>query len=58
MNNDPINTIKDTTKPVAIIDFDGKLKSYYEQVNDYEFNCYAMTCSVNLTGERSYDPDG
>jgi hypothetical protein len=49
---------KDTTKPVAIIDFDGKMKSYYEQVGDYEFNCYAMTCSVNLTAERSYDPDG
>ncbi len=54
----PADIAKDTTKPVAIIDFDGTLKSYYEQVNDYEFNCYAMTCSVNLTAERSYDPDG
>jgi hypothetical protein len=24
-------------------------------VSDYEFNCYTMTCSVNLTAERSYD---
>jgi hypothetical protein len=54
----PADIATDITKPVAIIDFDGKQKSYYEQVNDYEFNCYTMTCSVNLTAERSYDPDG
>jgi hypothetical protein len=49
---------KDTTPPIAIIEFDGRLYDYYQQINDYEFNCYTMTCSVNLDGDRSYDPEG
>jgi hypothetical protein len=49
---------RDINPPIAIIDFDGKIYDYYQQVNDYEFNCYTMTCSVNLDGDRSYDPEG
>jgi hypothetical protein len=51
------NTPIDTYPPIAIIDFDGKVHDYYEQIDTYEFNCYTMTCSVNLSGERSYDPE-
>ena len=51
----PQASMIDTTPPVIILDHDGKWKEYYEQIHDNEFNCYAMTCSVNLTAERSYD---
>ncbi len=49
---------RDTNPPIAIIDFDGKIYDYYQQIDDYEFNCYTMTCSVNLDGDRSHDPEG
>lgn len=48
----------DTNPPVAIIDFDGKKKEYHEFLFENELNCYAYTCAVNLTAERSYDPEG
>ena len=48
----------DTTPPVIIIELDKQTKNYYEQINDNEFNCYTNTCTVNLTAQRSYDPDG
>jgi hypothetical protein len=47
----------DTNPPVAILEFDGKMHSYYEQIDTYEFNCYTLTCSVNLSADRSYDPE-
>jgi hypothetical protein len=31
------------------------MHSYQEQIGDHEINCYTWTCSVNLTGEDSYD---
>lgn len=46
------------TPPVAILEHDGKWKKYYEQREDYHLLCYAFTCSINFTAERSYDPDG
>ncbi len=49
--------IADTNPPIAILDFDGKMYSYYEQIDTYEFNCYTTTCSVNLSADRSYDPE-
>ena len=48
----------DAGKPVAILEIDGKWKEYYEQVGDYELNCYTLTCSINFTAEKSYDPEG
>ncbi len=45
-------------KPVAILEIDGKWKEYYEQIGDYEMNCYTLTCSLNFTAEDSYDPEG
>ncbi len=56
-NSDSSSPIVDKNPPNIIIDFDGKKKSYYEQIGDYEYNCYTDTCSVNLTAERSYDPE-
>ena len=53
----PIPGVSDTNPPIAIIEFDGKIQSYYEQISDYEFNCYTLTCSINLTADRSYDPE-
>lgn len=44
--------------PVIILELDKLTKDHYEQINDNEFNCYMLTCSVNLTAERSYDPEG
>jgi hypothetical protein len=48
----------DTTKPIAMLEIDGKWKDYYEQIDTYEMNCYTLTCSLNWTAERSYDPGG
>lgn len=50
-------TLVDTNPPKLILEFDGAKRSYYEQINDHEFNCYAYTCSVNLTAEHSYDSE-
>jgi hypothetical protein len=47
--------ITDINPPIIIIDMDGKWREYYEQIGDYEYNCYTDTCSINLTAERSYD---
>lgn len=47
----------DINPPMAILEYDGKLKSYHEQVGDYEMNCYTLTCAINLTADRSYDPE-
>jgi Lamin Tail Domain len=44
--------------PVIVIDMDGKWKEYFEQIWDYELNCYAFTCGINFTAERSYDTSG
>ncbi len=51
------NSSIDTNPPILILDYDGKLKSYHEQIWDYEMNCYTSTCTINLSAERSYDPD-
>jgi hypothetical protein len=48
----------DTGKPMAILDFDGKEKEYYEKIWDHEMNCHTLTCSINWTAQRSYDPEG
>lgn len=48
----------DTTPPIAVVRYDGKLKSYHEPLNDTEMNCYTWTCAINLTGEDSYNPEG
>ena len=53
----PIPGVPDTNPPIAILEFDGKLQSYYEQIDTYEFNCYTLTCSINLTADRSYDSE-
>lgn len=47
----------DIFTPHAIISYDGEIPEYgffYEK----EYVCYSNTCSVNLTGEESYDGDG
>jgi hypothetical protein len=49
--------IIDTTPPVIILEHDAKWKEYYEQISDTELICHTMTCSVNFTAERSYDPE-
>jgi hypothetical protein len=46
---------EDTTPPVIILEFDGKWHDYYKQIWEYEYECYAFTCAINLTAERSYD---
>jgi len=51
------NSIIDSGKPVAVLEIDTKWKEYYEQIGDYEMNCYAYTCSLNFTAEKSYDPE-
>lgn len=43
--------------PVASIDMDGKWKTYFTSPEVNLLRCYAFTCSVNFTGENSYDPD-
>lgn len=47
----------DIGKPTAHIEIDGKWKEYYEQIGDYEMNCYTLTCSLNFTAENSRDPE-
>lgn len=47
--------IIDKNPPVIIVEFDGKMKSYHEIIGENEMNCYTLTCSINLTAERSYD---
>ncbi len=49
--------IEDHNPPVIILERDGKWKSYYEEIGEYELNCYSLTCAINLTAERSYDPE-
>lgn len=51
------NSFIDTNPPILILEYDGKLKSYHEQIWDYEMNCYTSTCTINLSAERSYDPE-
>lgn len=52
------NLTTDVTPPILILEYDGKLKAYHEIAWDLEINCYTMTCSINLTAEKSYDPGG
>ena len=47
----------DTSPPIAVLEFDGKLKSYQDQIWEYEMNCYTSTCTINLSAEKSYDPE-
>lgn len=49
--------IPDKNPPIIILEFDGKLKSYHEIIWENEINCYTLTCSINLSAERSYDPE-
>ena len=56
-NEDPKNREIDNGKPVAIITMDGKWKEYFEAIGDYELNCYVLTCSLNFSAEKSYDPE-
>ncbi|NRH21280.1 lamin tail domain-containing protein [Candidatus Gracilibacteria bacterium] len=49
--------IPDKNPPIIILEFDGKLKSYHEIIGENEINCYTLTCSINLSAERSYDPE-
>ncbi len=44
--------------PVPVLEYDGKWKSYFDEPSENHLICYAMTCSVNFTGQKSYDPDG
>ncbi len=46
---------EDTNPPVIILEFDGKWHDYYKQIWEYQYECYAFTCAINLTAERSYD---
>ncbi len=59
--SDPKNQIGDirldTNVPIIVLEYDGKMKSYHEILWEYEINCYALTCAVNLTAEKSYDPE-
>lgn len=50
-----LSTQIDAGKPIARIEIDGKWKEYYEQIGDYEMNCYTQTCSINFTAENSRD---
>jgi hypothetical protein len=36
---------------------DGKWKEIYEQIGENEMNCYAFTCSMNFSAEKSFDPE-
>ena len=47
----------DTNPPIIILEHDAKWKEYYEQISDTELVCHTMTCSLNFTAERSYDPE-
>ena len=52
-----LSTLIDRGRPIARIEIDGKWKEYYEQIGDYEMNCYTLTCSINFTAENSKDPE-
>lgn len=58
----PVNAllpwVPDTGKPVAVMELDNKWKEYYFQDGENSLICYTMTCSVNFTAEKSYDPEG
>lgn len=56
-NNKPIDSVIEKNPPIAILEYDGKIKSYHDQIWDYEMNCYTSTCTINLTAEKSYDPE-
>ncbi|MDD2693372.1 MAG: lamin tail domain-containing protein [Candidatus Gracilibacteria bacterium] len=56
--NTTIPVQNDANPPIAILEFDGKIKSYMDLVADNEMNCYSLTCAINLTAEKSYDPEG
>lgn len=47
----------DKNPPIAILEFDGKIKSSMDLIADNEMNCYVLTCAINLTAEKSYDPE-
>lgn len=55
-NNTP-SISNDKNPPVAILEFDGKIKSSMDLIGENEMNCYVFTCAINLTAEKSYDPE-
>lgn len=55
--NTSLPVSNDKNPPIAILEFDGKIKSHMDLVADNEINCYALTCAINLTAEKSYDPE-
>ncbi len=62
-NNNPsiasfLNAWYTNHPPVPVLEYDGKWKSYFDEPSEHHLICYAMTCSVNFTGQKSYDPDG
>lgn len=44
--------------PILILELDAQLRSYMEMPEQGKIDCYSLTCAVNLTAERSHDPDG
>lgn len=59
MSSSTANTFPtDNHAPIALVDMDGKWKKYFTSPDANLLRCYAFTCSVNFTGENSYDPDG
>lgn len=60
--NSPANPLPpwvlDTGNPVAKMELDNKWKEYYFQDGEHSLICYTLTCSVNFTAEKSYDPEG
>lgn len=56
-DNQSSQGIIDKNPPIIILEFDGKMKSYHEIIWENEINCYTFTCSINLSAERSYDPE-
>ncbi len=55
--NTPLDSFPDKNPPIVILEYDGKLKSYHDQIWEYEMDCYSFTCAINLTAEKSYDPE-
>lgn len=51
------NTLVDKNPPIAILEHDAKWKDYFFQNGENNLDCYAYTCSLNFTAERSYDPE-
>ncbi len=47
----------DANPPVIVLEHDGKWHTYYHEISPYEFECYTMTCAINMTAEHSYDPE-